>query len=375
MLSLFKENAAPIEKVEALKISRNLLVSSLNKGMIPTWDQFFNELPLLDSAEDLEAIKFNFLELTQWSFLNEILGMEGTEFFFHSTTSSQRMTFTGEKLPVEIPLQQPDWQLWLEIISIRFHQNWNVENPFASFYAELFGKKYRLSLIHSSTSPLGISKLIIRCLSSTPHNLTSFGEAEITQRLVKEKRNLMVAGSTGSGKTSLLTSLLSSIKPDEHLVVLEDTYEIISQHPHQTRFLAGDTAKTSLKAYLSYSLRLSPDRIILGEMRSHEVIPFVMAMNTGHRGLMGTLHVSSCSDALHRVALLFSLYSGEANLSFDKVMELICRNLEYVIFMEDKKVKEIIKILGCDKGVAFYENVMQSFAGGGEALHKDLNLF
>ena len=83
-----------------------------------------------------------------------------------------------------------------------------------------------------------------------------------------------------------------------------------------------------------------------------------MAMNTGHKGLMGTLHASSASDALNRVALLFTLYAGEANLAFEKVMELICRNLEYVVFMENKKVKEVIKIMGSDKGIAFYEDVL-----------------
>ena len=116
---------------------------------------------------------------------------------------------------------------------------------------------------------------------------------------------------------------------------------------------------------MSYSLRLSPDRILLGEMRSHEVVPFLMAMNTGHRGLMGTIHSSSAADALHRAALLFSLYGGEAQLNFDKVMELLCRNLEYVVFMENKKVKEVIKILGSDKGTPFFE-VTQGFAGAGE---------
>jgi Flp pilus assembly CpaF family ATPase len=73
---------------------------------------------------------------------------------------------------------------------------------------------------------------------------------------------------------------------------------------------------------------------------------------------MGTLHASSAIDALNRVALLFTLYAGEANLAFEKVMELICRNLEYVVFMENKKVKEIIKIMGSDKGIPFYEDVL-----------------
>lgn len=366
MLSLFKDETTPVTQEYALVRSRELLVAYLNKGIIPKWEDFFQELPTLNEAEDLEAIKNSFMKLTKWTFLEDILAQDATEFFFHSPEHSQRLTFTGEKHSFSLPLTSDEWQMWLEILSIHFKQNWNVKEPFTSFYGSIFNRNYRLSLVHSSTSPNGVSKLILRCLASKPHDLTSFGDTSLLQELVRDKKNVLIAGSTGSGKTSVLTSLLTLVDQDEHLVVLEDTYEIQFPHPHQTRFLAGDSEATSLKAYLSYSLRLSPDRIILGEMRSHEVIPFLMAMNTGHKGLMGTIHASSAVDALHRVALLFSLYSAEANLSFERVMELICRNQEYVVFMEKKKVKEVIKILGCDKGVPFFETIY----GG-----KEINLF
>ncbi len=360
MLSLFRDSITSPE-VDSLARARQLLVGWLNKGVIPAWEDFFHELPVLDSASELESIKENFNRLTTWPFLEEILQEEGTEFFFHSPACSQRLSLSGEKSGISVPLNEEEWQLWLEIISLRFHQNWNVENPFVSFYGDLFGQHYRLSLIHGSSSPQGKSKLVLRRLSGSPLPLDAYGETTAISEMVKNKKNILIAGSTGSGKTSLLTSLLTVVNPDEHLVILEDTYEILSQHPHQTRFLSGPTPQTSLKSYLSYSLRLSPDRIMLGEMRSHEVVPFLMAMNTGHRGLMGTIHSSSAVDALHRAALLFSLYGGEAQLNFDKVMELLCRNLEYVVFMENKKVKEVIKILGSENGTPFFE-VTQGFA-------------
>ena len=362
MLGLFQIEEAPLTPELAIPRARELLVSSLNKGIIPTWESYFKELPVLTELEYLETIKKSFMKLTTWSFLESILQKNATEFFFHSPSESQAMIYDGSKEKVEVPLSVEDWQLWLEILSIHFKQNWNVEQPFVSFYGTLFEKNFRMTLIHHSTSPHGVSKLVLRNLSPRPHALESFGDTKDLKTLVKEKKNMLIAGSTGSGKTSLMTSLMELIDPEEHLVVLEDTYEILCPHPHQTRFLSGKTTETSLKAYLSYSLRISPDRIILGEMRSHEVVPFLMAMNTGHKGLMGTIHASSAVDSLHRVALLFSLYSGEANLSFEKVMELICRNLEYVVFMEKKKVKEVIKILGCDKGVPFYEHVKEGSA-------------
>ena len=105
-------------------------------------------------------------------------------------------------------------------------------------------------------------------------------------------------------------------------------------------------------------------------MRSHEVVSFLLAMNTGHRGLMGTIHASSAVDCLYRIALLFTLYAGEHGLNYERVMELVCRNLEYVVFMEDKKVKEVIKILGADKGTPFFETI-----AGQKERRDSINLF
>ena len=360
MLSLFKDQEESLSQELALNRAREILCGFLNKGLIPRWEDFFQELPALEEVQDLEKIKENFQKLTAWTFLEDILREDGTEYFFHSPEKSQILKQDGNKKKVVIPLSPEDWQIWLEIVSIHFRQNWNVQQPFCSFYGSAFGKDFRFSLVHGSTSPNGTSKLVLRSLAPKPFPIEAFGETQVIQTLVSEKRNILIAGSTGSGKTSLLTSLLTSINPEEHLVILEDTYEILSPHPYQTRFLSGQSSETSLKSYLSYSLRLSPDRIVLGEMRSHEVIPFLMAMNTGHKGLMGTIHASSAADALNRVALLFSLYAGEASLDYDKVMELICRNLEYVVFMNKKKVTEVIRILGSDKGIPFFENAHDS---------------
>lgn len=354
MLSLFKDEVV-LTREGLFQRAREILVSSLNKGAVPLWESYFQELPVLNEAEELGAIKDYFMLLTESAFLEKILEAEATEFFFHSPERCQYLELSGKKTEFQVPFSIEDWQLWLEILSIKFKHNWNVQQPFVSFYASLYGKSYRVTLVHGSTSPGGISKLVLRSLASRPHHLDAFGNTASIQKLVEEKRNILVCGSTGSGKTSLLTSLLGLVSQDEHVVILEDTYEILSPHKYQTRFLAGNSQETSLKSYLSYSLRISPDRIVLGEMRSHEVIPFLMAMNTGHKGLMGTIHASSAVDALHRVALLFTIYSGDANLAFEKVMELICRNLEYVVFMENKKVKEVIRILGSDKGVPFFE--------------------
>lgn len=339
MLAYFKDDHEVAE--ENLHDS---LLSYVNKGIIPSWHM------LNCSFLDKEL----FLKLTESSFLEEILKINATEFILHSPTSVQVLK-VGSKMNVNLEIEMNDWQLWLEILSIRFKQNWNVQNPFVSFYGELFNQKFRFSLIHSSISPQGISKAFLRRIAPAPFKLSNYQQHELLSELVQKKKNILIAGGTGSGKTSLLNSMIQVVNPSDHLVILEDTHELTAPHPHVTNLLSGDSENKELDAYLAYTLRMSPDRIVLGEMRSKEIVPFVMAMNTGHSGIMSTVHASSAVDALYRLCLLFGIYSNKAQLSHSEVMELVCRNLEYVVFMENKEVSQIIKILGSDKGVPFFE--------------------
>lgn len=160
----------------------------------------------------------------------------------------------------------------------------------------------------------------------------------------------------------MLRSLLAMIPHEEHIIVLEDTYEILNSHPGQTSFLANkEQNNKSLKDYCAYSLRMSPDRLVVGEMRSTEVVPFLLAMNTGHKGLMSTIHASSAVDALSRIALLFSLFSESADISYSLVTKLVCKNVDYVIHLEHKRIKEICRVIGSEAETPFYEMLYKNF--------------
>lgn len=147
------------------------------------------------------------------------------------------------------------------------------------------------------------------------------------------------------------------VDPTEHTIIIEDTKEIkTSKHMNVTRLLTQKVAGKTAQDYLAYSMRLSPDRIMMGEIRSNEIISLILALNTGHRGLLATIHANDVPDTINRMAMLFSLY-GPKQFENQHIMKLICHNIDYVVYLKDKKITQIGKILGSDKGRIMYELV------------------
>jgi pilus assembly protein CpaF len=128
---------------------------------------------------------------------------------------------------------------------------------------------------------------------------------------------VLVSGGTSSGKTSLLNALAFFIPKHERVVTIEDTAELSLNHPHVVRLESrpggfDGAGVVSIRDLLRNTLRMRPDRIIVGEVRGGEVLEMLQAMNTGHDGSMGTIHASSPRECLYRLEMLagFSGYQG-----------------------------------------------------------------
>jgi pilus assembly protein CpaF len=152
--------------------------------------------------------------------------------------------------------------------------------------------------------------------------------------LVRAGDSLVVAGATGSGKTTLANDLLTEVPIRERIIALEDTPELAPAHPHFLSLVsrppnADGFGEVTLRMLLRQTLRMRPDRIVLGECRGPEVLELLQALNTGHRGAMATLHANSPRDAIRRIELL-CLLSGAGSLPLQAVRELIACGVGWI---------------------------------------------
>ena len=128
------------------------------------------------------------------------------------------------------------------------------------------------------------------------------------RQAVQGRKNIVVAGGTSSGKTTFVNALLKEIPRHERLILIEDAAEVKVEHPNALGLLAvkGETgeAKVTAEDLLQASLRMRPDRIIMGELRGREAASFLRAVNTGHPGSITTLHADSAEGAVDQLSMM-----------------------------------------------------------------------
>jgi pilus assembly protein CpaF len=170
-------------------------------------------------------------------------------------------------------------------------------------------------------------------------------------------KNVLVSGGTGSGKTTLLGLLCNRIPPGQRVIVIEDACELVVEYEHVVRFetrTPDEQGKfeVNMKDLLKSSLRLRPDRIIVGEVRGSEGFELVQAMNTGHKGCLGTIHANTPEDALVRLEALSM--GGDNNISERALTHSIGSAIDIVIQISrlsdgSRRIIEIAEVLGYGK--------------------------
>jgi Flp pilus assembly CpaF family ATPase len=333
------------------------LLSSINKNQRKEVEKNLNL-----NRNNFDSIKYWYKNITELKFLNEFIKDDKiNEIIVHNENFCQ-IEKNNKLTNISIGLKNKE-SIELALITLAFINNvdFNFQFPFQSFYCLIDGVSFRASIIHYSLTPKKNSKLFLRRIKTKEFKIDDFKiklkEENLLNKIINTKKNILISGATGSGKTAFLRSLINTLSINEHIIILEDTYELISNKKNITHMLSNQlSAKNSLLSYCQYSLRLKPDRLILGELRGKEVLAFVNLLNTGHGGLMSTIHADNASNALEKTALLYTTLIGNNSIDYNKILKLLSQNINYCIHLKDKRVTEIIEILSCEEGTIYKKN-------------------
>jgi pilus assembly protein CpaF len=176
----------------------------------------------------------------------------------------------------------------------------------------------------------------------TMDNMLSYGSispemAKFVEAAVKGELNILISGGTGSGKTTTLNIFSGFIPRDQRIITIEDSAELQLQQPHVIRLetrpanLEGK-GEISQRELVKNTLRMRPDRIVVGEVRGSEAVDMLAAMNTGHDGSLATIHANTPRDALSRVENMFSMAGW--NISTKNLRAQIASAIHLVVQME-----------------------------------------
>jgi len=209
--------------------------------------------------------------------------------------------------------------------------------------------------------------LTIRKFSKTPmtiEKLISYGSitqeiADKLELLVKAKYNIFISGGTGSGKTTFLNALSNYIPKDERVITIEDSAELqitgvenlVSLETRNAN--ASGAGQITIRDLIKSSLRMRPERIVVGEVRGGEALDMLQAMNTGHDGSLSTGHANSTEDMLSRLETM--VLQGSAGLPLEAIRQQIASAVDIIVHLsrlrdKSRKTMEITEVVGYEDG-------------------------
>ena len=257
----------------------------------------------------------------------------------------------------------------VEKICSEAHLSVHLKKPFAE-------GRWRNFRAHVIRPPL-VQKDFHIILRKHPENVWTFKKLEekswappeaisILKNFVSAKDNFLISGGTGSGKTSLLNACLQELPENERVVIIEDADEIRRPNPVSVKLLTqtapdGAGAFADQELLVKQSLRLRPDRLVMGEVRGAEAKDLLLALSSGHRGSLGTVHAETCRQALWKMEMLTQL--GAPKWRSDTVRRLVFSALQGVVVLERRGplrlLKGIWRVAGLEETGFLFESLYE----------------
>ncbi|MEZ0391688.1 MAG: CpaF family protein [Pseudobdellovibrionaceae bacterium] len=226
--------------------------------------------------------------------------------------------------------------------------------------SELTKNDFILTLRRQNKNPWTLDRLLSQ-------GWTSERGYSVVKDWLHQKKSFLVVGETGSGKTSVLNACLQALPQNERIVVLEDTSEIVVPNQASTKLLTrqdchGLLPTVDLTELLRQSLRMRPDRLVVGEVRGAEAKDLLLALSTGHQGSMGTLHASSAHQAILRLEMLVQL--GAPHWSLATIRRLMGLSLNGILVVGrnqkgERRLKSIYELSAVEETGVLLDPIFQ----------------
>ncbi len=293
-------------------------------------------------------------ENSVWKMLEDLSTKKGISEIVINGSKNVFVERGGEFIGLNVPLNKKDILEFSNEVALFNKKKFSNENPI------LDGRLpdgSRINIISEPYASQGTSITIRKYLSNNfelDKHSQLFGISEkyvpFFKSLIKAKKNILISGGTGSGKTTFMNMLLKEVSPDERIITIEDTLELVVGNTNCVRLEAGLTSGKeglSMSQLVKNTLRMRPDRIFIGEVRGAEVFDMIQAMNTGHDGSMTSIHANSPVECLQRVEALF-LMAG-FDLPYHVVRKYISTAVDFIIQLgrtEDgrRKVTQVMEV-------------------------------
>lgn len=343
---------------------------------------------LIEGIVNSEAEDINVLERNKISeaILDEIVGYGPLEVLLRDSSVSEIMVNGPHKVYIEKNGK-------IQLSEVRFKDDEHVMNIIDRIVSSV-GRHIdesspmvdaRLddgSRVNAIIPPLSLSGpvITIRKFSKTPitvEQLLEFGSlsqkmVSFLEACVKGKLNIIVSGGTGSGKTTLLNVLSSFIPANERIITIEDAAELQLMQEHVITLESRpanleDKGQITIRQLVKNSLRMRPDRIIVGEVRSSETMDMLQAMNTGHNGSLTTIHANSPRDSLSRIETMI-LMTG-MKLPLRAIREQISSAIDIIVQQTrlrdgTRKVINITEVNGMEEDTIIMQDIFKYVTAG-----------
>lgn len=304
-----------------------------------------------------------------WNLLNDLSKKSGITEILINGPKNIFVEKGGEFIQLNANIPAEDIKIFIKEVADLNHKHCDNDNPILDGNLP---DGSRINIINGpfvNGSPAISIRKYLKYISSFDSNQAIFGLTphwiDFIKAIVAAKLNTVVSGGTGVGKTTFLNLMINEISKHERVIAIEDTIELSINLPNVVRLESGSKtmqSKSSLSTrdLVKNTLRMRPDRIIVGETRGGELFDLLQAMNTGHDGSMTSVHASSGSECLSRMETLFLLSGIEIPLNV--VRRQISSAVEFIIQLGRDKggnrvVNEIIEICGMEGSTLLIQQI------------------